>query len=290
MAEKVAILGGTGKMGRWFARFFKTKGYRVVIGGRSPQKNRIIAEELGVESASSNSDAVRGASIVVVSTSIETVPETIMKIKDSIGRGSIVFDIASVKTGISEALEVLHAKGARVTSIHPMFGPGADSIKGKKIIVVPVVKDDTATAWVVDFFQKEGADVHMVKNAEEHDRIVAITLSLTHFLNISLGRVLARQDIQKVKELAGTTFSLQLTLAEAVLSEDPELYYGIESLNPFFKELAVDLMSAMKETYMDLDSKEAFVKHFIESREGLAKDSQFSTAYERFYRALKSLT
>jgi len=49
-------------------------------------------------------------------------------------------------------------------------------------------------------------------------------------------------------------------------------------------------MSAMKETYMDLDSKEAFVKHFIESREGLAKDSQFSTAYERFYRAFKALT
>ena len=290
MVEKVAVLGGTGKMGRWFARFFKNKGYRVVIGGRSPKKNKIVAKELGVESASSNIDAARGADIVVVSTSIETVPETIMKIRDSIDKGSIVFDIASVKTGISEALEVLHSKGAKVTSIHPMFGPAADSIKGKKIIVVPVVKDDEATAWAVDFFNKEGAEVHIVKNAEEHDRIIAVTLSLTHFLNISLGRILAKQDIQKVKELAGTTFSLQLTLTEAVLSEDPELYYGIEALNPYFKELAADFMSIVKETYVDLDSKEAFIEHFIESREGLAKDPQFSTAYERFYRALKAST
>ena len=290
MVEKVAVLGGTGKMGRWFARFFKAKGYRVVISGRFPQKNRIIAKELGVESAESNTDAVQGASIVVVSTSLETVPETIVKIQDSIDRGSIVFDIASVKTGISEALAALHAKGAKVTSIHPMFGPGAESLKGKKIIVVPMAKDDTGTAWAVNFFQKEGAEVHIVKNAEEHDRIVAVTLSFAHFLNIVFGRMLARQDIQKMKALAGTTFSMQLTLAEAVLSEDPELYYGIEALNPFFKELAADFMSTVKETCMDLDNRDAFIEHFIEAREGLAKDPQFYTAYERFYRALKAST
>ena len=290
MVEKVAVLGGTGKMGRWFARFFKARGYRVVIGGRSPQKNRVVAKELGVESAESNTDAVQGASIVVVSTSLETVPETIVRIQDSVNSDSIVFDIASVKTGIPEALAALHAKGVRVTSIHPMFGPGADSIKGKKVIVIPMANDNTATTWAVDFFQKEGAEVHIVKNAEEHDRIAAMTLSLTHFLNIVFGRVLAKQDIQKMKELAGTTFSLQLTLAEAVLSEDPELYYGIEVLNPYFKELAADFISTVKETYMDLDNREAFVEHFIEARKGLEKDSQFSTVYERFYRALKAST
>ena len=290
MVEKVAVLGGTGKMGRWFARFFKARGYRVVIGGRSPQKNRVVAKELGVESAESNTDAVQGASIVVVSTSLETVPETIVRIQDSVNSDSIVFDIASVKTGVPEALAALHAKGVRVTSIHPMFGPGADSIKGKKVIVIPMANDNTATTWAVDFFQKEGAEVHIVKNAEEHDRIAAMTLSLTHFLNIVFGRVLARQDIQKMKELAGTTFSMQLTLAEAVLSEDPELYYGIEVLNPYFKELAADFISTVKETYMDLDNKEAFVEHFIEARKCLEKDSQFSTVYERFYRALKAST
>ena len=290
MVEKVAVLGGTGKMGQWFARFFKKKGYRVVIGGRSSQKNRIVAKELRVESASSNIEATQEADIIVISTPIETVPETVLKIKDYIAQGSTVFDISSVKSGVCKALEVLHDKGAEVTSIHPMFGPGADSIKGKKIIVVPVVKNSKATAWVADFFQKEGAEVHIVKDAEEHDRTIAVTLGLVHFLNISLSRVLAKHDIQKIKELTGTTFSLQLTLAEAVLSEDPELYYGIEALNPFFKDLAADIISAMEKTYADLDSKESFVQHFVESRVALANDSQFSTAYERFYRALKAST
>jgi prephenate dehydrogenase len=48
MVEKVAVLGGTGKMGRWFARFFKAKGYRVVIGGRSRRRTE-DHKELGVD-------------------------------------------------------------------------------------------------------------------------------------------------------------------------------------------------------------------------------------------------
>ena len=55
MVERVAILGGTGKMGKWFARFFRDRGYEVVIGGRSPVRNKAVAREMGygVEAAAS---------------------------------------------------------------------------------------------------------------------------------------------------------------------------------------------------------------------------------------------
>jgi prephenate dehydrogenase len=288
MVERVAVLGGTGKMGRWFARFFKDKGYEVVIGGRSPERNRAVAEEIGVEAAISNVDAVRGANIVVVSTTLETTVDTIMQIKDSVERGAIVFDIASVKGRIPEALRELSAKGVRAISTHPMFGPGADSFQGRKVIVIPIVEDVALTKWAVDLFKNEGADVHVVSSGEEHDRIIAITLSLTHFLNIVLGRVLARRDIQEVKKFAGTTFSLQLTLVEAVLSEDPNLYYEIESQNPAFRKLLEELLSTAQETTSTLDDKGAFVRAFMEVKERLSKDPQFMTAYERFYRALRA--
>ncbi|MCJ7631330.1 hypothetical protein MUP77_02845, partial [Candidatus Bathyarchaeota archaeon] len=35
-------------MGRWFANFFKNKGYQVVIGGRFPERNKTVAKEIGV--------------------------------------------------------------------------------------------------------------------------------------------------------------------------------------------------------------------------------------------------
>lgn len=71
MVEKVAILGGTGKMGRWFAHFFKNKGYSVVISGRTPERARSVADEIGVDAATSSAEAVRGANIVVVATLLE---------------------------------------------------------------------------------------------------------------------------------------------------------------------------------------------------------------------------
>ena len=288
MVERVAILGGTGKMGRWFARFFKNKGYDVVVGGRSHERNKAVARELGVEAAASNVEAVRGANIVVVSTTLETTFDTILQIKDSVEKGAIVFDIASVKGRIPEALKELASKGSRVISIHPMFGPGADSFAGRKVIVIPVIQDEELTRWAVDFLRSEGAEVHVVSSGEEHDRIIAITLSLPHFVNIVLGRVLARRDIEEMKKFAGTTFSLQLTLVEAVLSEDPGLYYGIESQNPSFRKLLDELISTAQETLASLDDREAFVRNFVEARQSLAKDPKFSTAYERFYRAVEA--
>lgn len=288
MVERVAILGGTGKMGQWFAQFFKNIGYEVVIGGRYREKNEAVAKEIGVVAAASNIDAVRGANIVIVSTALEAVVDTIHQIKDCVEKGTIVFDIASVKDGIPEALRELAVRGARVISTHPLFGAGADSFIGRKMIIIPITDDGFLTEWAVNLFRNEGAEVYVVKDSEEHDRFVAITLGLTHFLNIVFGRALAKHDIQEIKKFAGTTFSLQLTLVEAVLSEDPELYYSIESFNPAFKNLLDEFKLTIQKITDALRNKEDFVREFEEARNSLSKDPKFQTAYKRFYKAVKA--
>lgn len=275
-------------MGRWFANFFKNKGYQVIIGGRFPEKNKTVAKEIGVEAAASNTDAVNGARIIVVATTLETTVDTILQIKDSVEKGAIIFDIASVKGRIPEALMELSSRGVRVISTHPMFGPGADSIVGRKVIVIPITDDEALTKWAVDLFRNEGSEVQVVKDGEEHDRLIAITLSMVHFLNIVLGRFLGRRDIQEIRKLAGTTFSLQLTLVEAVFSEDPALYYNIENLNPSFTEFLNEFISIVQEMAETLRDKETFVRNFVEARESLSKDPKFHTAYERFYKAVNS--
>ena len=290
MARRVVILGGTGKMGRWFARFFRDKGYEVVIGGRSPLRNKAVAQELGygVEAAASNVEATNEADIVVVSTTLEATVETIRGIRGSVKKGAIVFDVASVKADIPAALKELSTTGVRVISTHPMFGPGADSFRGRKVVVIPVTDDEDLTTWAVDLFRTEGAEVHVVASGQEHDRIVAITLSLTHFVNIVLARMLTDRDIRMIKELAGTTFSIQLTLLEAVLSEDPGLYYAIEDMNPEFRPLLMELLSKAQETVASLDDKETFVKNFLDARRSVSRDPGYQSAYERFYRAVKA--
>ena len=49
MARGITIIGGTGRMGKWFAKFFQNKGYNVIITSRSSRKASSIAKEIGVK-------------------------------------------------------------------------------------------------------------------------------------------------------------------------------------------------------------------------------------------------
>ena len=47
--QKIAIIGGSGKMGRWSAGFLLQEGHEVVITGRSRSKLLAAREQLGIE-------------------------------------------------------------------------------------------------------------------------------------------------------------------------------------------------------------------------------------------------
>jgi len=290
MGKRVTILGGTGRMGRWFARFFQAKGYEVCIASRSSERAAKAAEELGVTSAKSHDEAVKDADVVVVSTPIEVTAETIREVKDKLAPGTIIFDIASVKEGIPEALLEAGAVGARALSVHPLFGPGATTLTGKKVIIIPVVNDAKLVEWARGLFEEDGAETYVVASGEEHDKMVGITLSLTHFINIALAKTLSSQSIREVKKFAGTTFTMQLMLAEAVLTEDPSLYYVIESHNPAFRGILRRFLADANDIASKIDDKDAFVRTFIEARESLSKDPGFHSVYQQFYKALELST
>jgi prephenate dehydrogenase len=118
--------------------------------------------------------------------------------------------------------------------------------------------------------------------------MMALTLGLPHFLNILFAKVLAGSDIQEVKKFGGTTFTLQLLLAESVLSQDPNLYYAIQNQNPAFKELLNTVLTSLKEMTAAVvqNDKPRFIKHFQETTASISQDPEFSTAYQRFYKAL----
>ena len=49
---RVAVIGGTGRMGRWFARYFIANKHEVGIFGRDNKKAKHIAEDIGVQTFS----------------------------------------------------------------------------------------------------------------------------------------------------------------------------------------------------------------------------------------------
>jgi prephenate dehydrogenase len=288
MDVKVAILGGTGSMGQWFAKYYHDKGFEVIISGRTPEKTARIAKELGIDYADSDVEAVRDANMVIVSHPIEVTAKSILETAGHLKKGAILFDIASVKGDAIEALEKAAKMGVRAISIHPLYGPGAQSIRGKQILMIPINEDVHVVNEMTQMFEADGGIVHVLESGAVHDKMMALTLGLPHLLNIIFGKAISEEDIRVVKKCSGTTFALQLLLTESVLSQDPNLYYAIQSQNPAFQDVLNQLIRILEEMASAITTrdKKRFITTFEETKASISRDSEFSSAYQRFYRAL----
>lgn len=67
MADKIAIIGGTGKLGAAIARRLAKAGHAVLIGSRSAESAEAAAAELGFGlTGHANADAARDADLIIV--------------------------------------------------------------------------------------------------------------------------------------------------------------------------------------------------------------------------------
>jgi len=290
-ARKAAVIGGAGKMGQWFAGFLRDKGFKVVISGSSLDRTVDAAKKLKVKYASSNKEAVSDADLVVVATPISSTPSIISELHGYMKKDAILFDICSIKRGLTEALKDAQSYGIRAISIHPMFGPGTRSIAGRKILLVPVVDDRELLHEVAELFESEGAETYVIEDPESHDREMAYTLSLPQFLNILFSSALSASNINEVKKFGGTTFTLQLLIAETILQENSELLVATQIGNEAFHSLLERLknhLAKLDEAVRKKD-KEAFLRILMDARESLSKDSRFIDAYNRFCCAVEAV-
>src|SRR5271169_5192023 len=93
---KTAILGA-GKMGVWFAKWCKEKGDNVILADRKADKLVKLGEELGVETASNFTEAIKAADRIMICVSISSFEEVVKKIGPTVRDGQEVMDICSIK-------------------------------------------------------------------------------------------------------------------------------------------------------------------------------------------------
>jgi NADPH-dependent F420 reductase len=87
----IAVIGGTGHLGKGIARRLAKAGHDVTIGSRSAEKGQSIAAEVGhgIKGAS-NDDAAAGKDVVIVTVPYENQKATLGQIKDKIGSAILV--------------------------------------------------------------------------------------------------------------------------------------------------------------------------------------------------------
>jgi prephenate dehydrogenase len=283
---KIAIIGGSGNMGRWFARYLTKEGKQVIITGRNQEKLLSAGKELGIPTAT-NIEAVKQADVVIISVPLDTFELVVKEIAPHTRQKQIIVDITSLK---SRPVEIMHrhiTKGI-VLGTHPVFGPGAKDIARQNFVLTPTNKDETALADNIKQRLEDRAAIVSIMTPQAHDEIMTVVLGLTHFIAIvSADTLLSFDKFQEMKKIGGTTFKVLYTLIESVISEDPQLYASLQMNFPNIRNVET-LFQTNTEIWADMvrnKDKQKFAQRMDSLREKLGRtDPAFRSAYENMYK------
>lgn len=230
-ARHIAIIGGYGKMGRWFADLLKGAGHRVDIIDPS-SGNGLVVED------------AKWADTVIVSIPISRTGPMLRKLDEICRPDTLIFDVASLK---SPFIDVLEDMGSRrpVCSVHPMFGPSAESMYDRNVVVCDCGSSE-AVDRAMELIGNHGANIRRMP-VGEHDMYMSYVLGLSHAVNIAFFTVLDRSgiDFQDMESVASTTFHKLMDTNESVALEDPYLYYEIQHLNANREQMLKEFDSAV---------------------------------------------
>jgi prephenate dehydrogenase len=185
-----------------------------------------------------------------------------------------------------------YLKDATVLGTHPVFGPGSNGVAHKAYVLTPTnPKEQTFAEQFKQWLQKEQAHV-FIMTPKEHDDLMSIILGLPHFIGlVACETLLAQEGFAESKKLAGTTYRMLFTLAEATAMETPDLYANVQTKLVGLGKME-ELFIANAQEWLDLmknkDSKEIMAR-MGRLRGKLAKvDNDYCKSYETMYKMLQS--
>ena len=218
---RTLALVGFGQFGRFAAERLRDRFEVRVYDTRDVSAE---AERLGVEAVSFERAA--SADVVVLAVPVQALPVTLERLAPLVGAGTLVADVASVKTAPLRWMRERLPQEVEIVGTHPMFGPqsAADGLAGHRIVLCPVRTQ--RLEQVRAFLAGLGLEV-IVTDADTHDRECAYTQALAQWI----GRAVA--------EMPGGQYAVRTPAAEllrrvaALVGEDSwELFAAIQTLNP----------------------------------------------------------
>jgi len=258
------LIGGAGKMGRWFASFLASQGFRVIVADPSGPVD-------GLEHLSDWRSSALDQDIIVVATPIKLADVILADLAARKPRG-VVFDIGSLKTPLRQGLEALQAAGCKVTSIHPMFGPDTELLSGRHVLFIDLGSQEALTEARNIFASTMAQQVTM--SLDEHDRLIAYVLGLSHAVNIAFFTALAEsgETAPRLSAMSSTTYDAQADIAENVSRESPDLYFEIQSLNDYGRQSLQALRDAVERIWNAVEHNDLadFTAMMQQGREYLA--------------------
>ncbi len=209
--RQITIIGGRGRMGRFFKEQLTAIGHNVNI---LEHEDWEYADQL-----------LSQAELVLVSVPIEYTVDVIKRAAKYLSPTTALCDITSIKTQPTQAMLEYHC--GPVMGLHPMFGPNIKSFLGQKVVVCPGRNDDSFQ-WFLDFIKRQGGEI-IICTPEEHDQMMVIIQATQHFLRFSLGVFLTQEriDIERSLIMSTPNYRQEIDIVKRLFSQSPCLCVDI---------------------------------------------------------------
>ncbi|MCF7861594.1 prephenate dehydrogenase/arogenate dehydrogenase family protein [Candidatus Woesearchaeota archaeon] len=263
----VGIVGGAGKMGQCFRKFFERQGHEVIISDKSSEQDKF--KDHTVRFIHSNVELANICDIIVISVPMDVTMDVIREVAPHVRKESLLMDLTSLKS--NEVNVMLESSQCEVIGAHPVFGPTVSNFR-KQVMVLCPGRGEKWMPIIRDMVESEGALVKVV-TPDEHDYFMSVVQGLTHFSSISLCNALSNLniDIEDSMKLSSPIYRLRMGTLGRILFQDPELYADIELRNPKIKEIireykkSVDKLAGIIED----NDRQGFIDFFKEAASGL---------------------
>lgn len=230
---------GFGRLGRLLARHFardaKIYVYDVKLDARRARALGALPATLAQACAQD---------VVVLCVPMAAFEGAVRRIRTLVRPGALVVDTCSVKGHPVRVMKRWLPKNVSLLGAHPNFGPdsAADSLKGRKIVLCRVRMKDADYRRAKRALERKGLDV-VELTPREHDRRMASSLVLTHFIGrglIAYGAKTTGVDTEGYKRL--------LRILETVQNDSWQLFSDMNRFNEFAAPMRRRFLAALKTT------------------------------------------
>lgn len=261
--KKIAIIG-LGLIGTSLLKALQNKGYELYGISKSPETVKKALEQKLVLDASTDFGIIKDMDVIFIATPIETVIDTIEKIKNIAQNDAIVADLASVKGFILDYVNNLDVK-LDFIGLHPMAGT---ENKGFDSAEETLFEDANWAIVPSNFAKKESIKflTNLIKNisskpvftdAKSHDKAVAIISHMPMILAQALFKT-ANDNLSKKLAASGFRDMTRLAMSNSQMAKDM-VKFNNENIKESLQELKNSLDSLLSD-YEKIDLDEIIVQ------------------------------
>jgi prephenate dehydrogenase/prephenate dehydratase len=215
----IGIVGGNGRMGKWFEKFFAEAGYPVLIQD--------------VDTSISLADVASSCDVILLSVPMSEASTIAEKLLALAKPPQLIVENCSIKDCMLPALQNKLPDSMEVMGIHTMFGPDIPALKGEHVIITKTPSSGIRAKAFEDLLYKHGAKI-VHADSPEHDSAVAYMQSLQHLVALALAEVSSAvfSDVSSLDCFQTRNSREVIGLIRRVIKQSDGLITDLQTLNP----------------------------------------------------------